>query len=415
MAGESGSVDLKLTLNLDDPRASLDLVKDLVALANTGGGEIWIGCSEVQRPGVSLALAKELDGAKVSDLVNRYIAPSRASVSHSIEEADQPGAYIVKLRIERYHRYPFVFSRSGDGKGIKRPLFRVGQIYVRHGAKNEVATHCDLSRFIETAVQESRGPILESLLRKLEKVARLPDGVEPILVGPDGGITASPSSLINLVVARRSRGDREAILTGRDLLWCLSEWPEFETTSERISLLIRSALRRTPTLYFWLAETSDRSLVEDVLESTIEDRDRDKSDAKDAVLEVGSLIASDECLERLVAAMRKSRYQHFRTAASRFSGRQETVVRFLARAKAATIQGRLVHDLNSDEITRAGQKMALEILATQSSSTVLSRSLGDLGRALWLKTIYTQSTETSVQAPEATEAFQAGLRTIGMI
>lgn len=25
-------------------------------------------------------------------------------------------------------------------KGIKRPLFRVGQIYVRHGAKNEVAS-----------------------------------------------------------------------------------------------------------------------------------------------------------------------------------------------------------------------------------------------------------------------------------
>ncbi len=128
MGGESERVDRKLTLDLDDPKARLDLVKDLVALASTRGGKIWIGCNEVQRPGVSLVLAEKLDGARVSDLVNRYIAPSRASVSHSLVKADQPGAYVVKLRIDRYHRCPFVLSRPGDGKDLTRPVFTVGQI-----------------------------------------------------------------------------------------------------------------------------------------------------------------------------------------------------------------------------------------------------------------------------------------------
>jgi len=40
VVGESGRVDRKLTLDLDDPKARLDLVKDLVALASIDGGEV---------------------------------------------------------------------------------------------------------------------------------------------------------------------------------------------------------------------------------------------------------------------------------------------------------------------------------------------------------------------------------------
>ena len=35
-----GRVDRKLTLDLDDPKARLDPVEDLVAFANTNGGEM---------------------------------------------------------------------------------------------------------------------------------------------------------------------------------------------------------------------------------------------------------------------------------------------------------------------------------------------------------------------------------------
>lgn len=415
VGGESGRIDRKLTLDLGDSKARLDLVKDLVALANTGGGEIWIGCDEVQRPGVSLDLARKLDGATISDLVNRYIAPSKASVSHSIEEADQPDKYVVKLSIDRYHRCPFVFSKPGQERDLQKSIFTVGQIYVRHGAKNEVATHSDLSRFVETAVQESRGPILESLIRKLETVARLPEGVEPVLVGPDGGITACPASLIDLAVARRSGGNREALLSGNDLLWCLAQWPEFERTPERTSLLIRSALRRTPTLYFWMTEVSERLSVEEVLESTIEDRDRDKSDAKDAVLEVASLIASDECLNRLMNAMKNSRYQHFRTAAKQFRGRRETVLRFLDRASTVEVDGRPVCDVSLDDILSAGQRIARSILDTRRSSSALSRSLSDLGRALWIKSVHIRPSDLSTQAPEVAEALQEALKAVARV
>ncbi len=245
-------------------------------------------------------------------------------------------------------------------------------------------------------------------------MAKLPEGVEPILVGPDGGITASPALLIDLTVARRSGGNREALLSGNDLLWCLDQWPEFERTPERISLLIRSALRRTPTLYFWMTDMSEQALVEGVLKSTIEDRDRDKSDAKDAVLEVASLIASDESLNRLVSAMRKSRYEHFRTAAREFRGRRETILRFLDRAGAVEVDGHPACDVGFGDILSVGQKMASDILDARRSPT-LSRSLGDLGRALWIKSIHIRSVETSVQAPEAIEVLNAALKTIGSV
>lgn len=415
MGGESGRIDRKLTLDLDDPKVRLDLVKDLVALANTDGGEIWIGCDEVHRPGVSLDLAKKLDGATISDLVNRYIAPSRASVSHSLEEADKPGAYVVKLRIDRYQRYPFVFSKQGAAPGLKKPVFTEGQIYVRHGARNAIVTHSDLVQFIDAAVQESRGPVIDSLISKLEKVARLPEGVEPLLVGPDGGVTASPGSLIDLAVARRNAGNREALLSGNDLLLCLAQWSEFEKTPERTSLLLRSALRRTPTFHFWMTETCDRAMVEDVLESTIEDDDRDTSDAKDAVLEVASLIASDECLNDLVTAMKDSRFRHFRTAARGFCGRHDTVLKFVSRASAARIDGRPASGVSIDYLLSAGQKMALDILkARRNSRPTLSRHLGDLGRALWIKSIRVRHVETTVQAPEAVKALRAALKAKGI-
>ena len=107
---------------------------------------------------------------------------------------------------------------------------------------------------------------------------------------------------------------------------------------------------------------SEQALVEGVLKSTIEDRDRDKSDAKDAVLEVASLIASDESLNRLVSAMRKSRYEHFRTAAREFRGRRETILRFLDRAGAVEVDGHPACDVGFGDILSVGQKMASDIL-----------------------------------------------------
>lgn len=40
MAGEKPNLDLKIDYDANDPKAKVELIKDLVALANAGGGTI---------------------------------------------------------------------------------------------------------------------------------------------------------------------------------------------------------------------------------------------------------------------------------------------------------------------------------------------------------------------------------------
>jgi hypothetical protein len=79
-------MDLKVSFDPDAPGAMLELVKDLVAMAISGGGTIRSGATGTERPGIDERLLTQLDGARVADQANRYIAPSKAGVSHEVAE-----------------------------------------------------------------------------------------------------------------------------------------------------------------------------------------------------------------------------------------------------------------------------------------------------------------------------------------
>lgn len=144
MPGESTNVDLKLSVDFDDPKWIVELVKDFVAIANSGGGSIFFGRDESSSPGVTKEAATRLDGAEMSNRVNRYIAPTRASISHHHHPVDTDDKVVVELTIEAAGKYPYVFSRQGNYKGATAPVFRECDLYVRHGAKSasDMAIEC---------------------------------------------------------------------------------------------------------------------------------------------------------------------------------------------------------------------------------------------------------------------------------
>lgn len=378
MAGESTSTDLKLRTDWNSAAAILNLVKDLVAIANSGGGCIRIGLNETSQVGVPQADLAELDGARVSDQINKYITPRRAKVSHEITPLGD-GTFIVDLKVEACERYPLVFSKLGQYPGTQKPVFREGDIYVRHGAKSERATYEDIVDMIERAVADSRGEIL----RRIDQLVRLPEGIAPIFETP-AAIVASPETLLDLVAARRERHSG-ALLDGSDLLWCFAQRDSYRITDARRQILIRSALRRTPTLFFWLSEGIQDSDVERILLSSLQDEDRDRSDAKDSILEVAALAASDACLDTIVATMAGSRYQHFRDAASRWQGRAQALDAFQARVNNARVDRNLAVDLPLDQVYVAANTVALEILNAVGTLVRCSRILGDLGRVVYAR------------------------------
>ena len=321
MLGESANHDFKSDFDPTDQGALLNVTKHLVAMANSGGGTITFGANETARFGISSNVVPQLDGAKISDLVNKYVRPRRAEVSHRHEPVES-GRVVVEVTIASSRKYPLIFSRQGNYGTELNPVFREGQYYVRHGAKTEIANYEDYVQLVDKAVSDNRGEFLS----RISTLVNLPEGTELTIAAPDGDGSITPATLIDLKLAQR-RENVGAVLDAKELLWCFVNRGSYELTPERLDLLIRSALRRTATLYFWLAEVGDDRMIVDVLFSSLEDTDRDKSDAKTSIPEIAAQVADDSQLESILAEMSLSKYSHFREGAENFPGRFEAIRR----------------------------------------------------------------------------------------
>lgn len=80
---ENTRLDLKETFDPGSPKGMLGLVKDLVAMANSGGGIVAFGRTETDTPGIDEVLVEQLDSARVMDQVNKFVAPATASIGKS--------------------------------------------------------------------------------------------------------------------------------------------------------------------------------------------------------------------------------------------------------------------------------------------------------------------------------------------
>jgi hypothetical protein len=128
------------------------LIKDILAMANSGGGVIVLGVSEDSSSargwdwrGVPLADVHSWDQTKLGEVVRIYAG---ASVELTIDRATIDDKTFVILTIAPFRKHPFVCakSREKDGeKGDERFLLRRLAIYVRtNEAQTAVLTGADL-------------------------------------------------------------------------------------------------------------------------------------------------------------------------------------------------------------------------------------------------------------------------------
>lgn len=118
-----------------------DLLKTVVAFANTSGGSIHIErfrCDEAK-----------LDSARLDDFVNKYVSPPLHGISSLI--TDTKGC---KITVAKSAFAPHAIKAPGEYfvNGKKKPAFHLGQVYVRHSTKSEPATGEDLQRLIRESV-----------------------------------------------------------------------------------------------------------------------------------------------------------------------------------------------------------------------------------------------------------------------
>lgn len=188
---ESKYVDFKRSFDPDSNGEWCELIKDIVAMANTGGGIIVIGLNDNSTPSkIDVSPILNLDSAKVTDKINKY-----TSYQFSDFEIDEgkKGRYKVALMVIKSIYIPLIFQKPGeyiDERGKQKTAFAKGTVYFRHGAKSEPGNMADLQVSIERQVRVAR----KELMKDLRRVVAAPSGSRVEILTADVTQSTSPSA-----------------------------------------------------------------------------------------------------------------------------------------------------------------------------------------------------------------------------
>jgi hypothetical protein len=182
-SSETDDLDFKAEFHNKQLGEWLELIKDMVAFANSGGGTILIGLNDDGSPsGHDVSTICETDPADVTNKINSYTGIQFHAFD--IGKAEKQGKEVCVLTI-RSTRVPIVFTKVGNyepSPGAKpKTAFNIGVVYFRHGAKSEPGNTEDLRKFVEREVEF----VKKSWLSGIAKVVEAPPGSRVVLYEPE--------------------------------------------------------------------------------------------------------------------------------------------------------------------------------------------------------------------------------------
>jgi hypothetical protein len=145
----------------------IELVRDIAALANAGGGVIVLD-------GVA-----GLDEEQLHEQLAEYAEPEFEGFH--LERISRNGRPSTAVVVEESGTTPLVFTQSGRYRGRdgnEHVAFARGGLYFRHGAKSEAATGVDVRDFIRRQLDATR----TQWLANIRQVMHAPDGAEVAVV-----------------------------------------------------------------------------------------------------------------------------------------------------------------------------------------------------------------------------------------
>ncbi|MEL7157507.1 MAG: RNA-binding domain-containing protein [Actinomycetota bacterium] len=333
--------------DLDDPRHRLQLVRHLVAMANSGGGTVVVGARrDGTVVGVTPEAAAAFDASAVAALVDDVVAPDRIDLTASATPAPE-GRVVVAIEVRGHREPPLVPARAGthqqrpaqgaDGPGAEVEVFAAHQVLVRRNGRTEIARRDDHRRWRTDALDRLRRELHE----RLALVVEAPVG-STVRVVTDDEVQDEPSYFLTRST-ELFRVQPEQLLSSRDLVYLWLHRRTLDPGPDAVRLIVHSALRKRATLYLWLAVLPvSVPRVRELLFEAVSMRDRDKSDAARAVLLVCALYLDADAYEALAAELGASSYAHMREAVDELPGREQATARLELERLAGTGQEELV-------------------------------------------------------------------------
>lgn len=176
---ESKRIEFKRGFDTSAPGSWCELIKDIVALANSGGGIVVFGLESTGAPsGESISEIASQDPADVLNKLVKYIGvPSFEIEAFGLKKRGQK---LYALAISGTP-VPHVFEQPGTydiGGGKQKSAFSLGTVYFRHGAKSEPGTTDDLKAAMDRALNGVR----RSWIKGVRQVVQAPPDAEIVTI-----------------------------------------------------------------------------------------------------------------------------------------------------------------------------------------------------------------------------------------
>jgi hypothetical protein len=170
---ESKSLDFKKEFDTTSAAQWAEIIKDIAAFANSGGGVIVFGVNnDGTNAGNDISNILSLDLADITNKIESFTGYQFADLEIvEINRDEDIRAALIISAID----IPLVFTRHGADvtvKGKQKPAFVKGTVYFRHGAKSEPANRDDLSTWLDSALERAR----RTWLGGIRKVVETPPG-----------------------------------------------------------------------------------------------------------------------------------------------------------------------------------------------------------------------------------------------
>lgn len=167
--GETEAVDFKAQFDPTSRQDWCELVKDLVAIANSGGGSLIFGVQDDGMPSnADLRPLLELDPADLTNKIHSYTEQQFSAFE--LSEGVRVGQPVALLQIGGV-RFPMVFTAPGTyptGPSSQKTAFSKGTVYFRHGPKSEPGTTEDLRLALERELEQVKDFWLQGIARVVE-------------------------------------------------------------------------------------------------------------------------------------------------------------------------------------------------------------------------------------------------------
>jgi hypothetical protein len=163
---ESAELDFKASFDPTAPQDWCELIKDVVAMANTGGGIVVFGVNDDGTPATAdLKPIQALDPATFVDKIKKYTDQHFADFSLC---SGNRHAVPVEILVVSAISIPIVFTSPGTydvGGGRQKTAFSRGTVYFRHGAKSDPGTTDDLRSALERELDRVRSSWLDGITK----------------------------------------------------------------------------------------------------------------------------------------------------------------------------------------------------------------------------------------------------------